>query len=101
MPLNFLIKKNIKLPEDPVFGTKYYLGLKKKCFMKVVPITKCCQNIFQNFFRPKNKVFGPILIPKKTFFEFFLRFLGDLVQGPNVKKWYFSDLATKGEKLNF
>jgi hypothetical protein len=27
--LNFLIKKNIKLPEDPVFGTKYYLGLKK------------------------------------------------------------------------
>jgi hypothetical protein len=27
--LNFLIKKNIKLPEDPVFGTKYYLGFKK------------------------------------------------------------------------
>jgi hypothetical protein len=30
--------------------------------------------------------------------NFFLRFLGDLVPGPNVKKWYFSDLVTKGEK---
>jgi hypothetical protein len=29
VPLNFLIKKNIKLPEDPVPGTWYYLSLKK------------------------------------------------------------------------
>jgi hypothetical protein len=38
----------------------------------VVPGTKCSQKIFQKFFRFKNKVFGPVQIPKKKrFFEFF------------------------------
>jgi hypothetical protein len=34
--------------------------------MKVVPGTKCFQKFFQNFFRSKNKVFGPVQMPKKV-----------------------------------
>jgi hypothetical protein len=47
---------------------------------------------FQIFFRPKNKVFGPVQIPKKSFFfNLFLRFLWDFVPVLKVKKLYFSD----------
>jgi hypothetical protein len=50
------------LPEDSVFGTWYYLSL-KNFFLEVVPGTK--------FFRSKNKVFGPVQMPKKSFFRIF------------------------------
>jgi hypothetical protein len=54
----------------------------------------------QNFFRAKNKEFGPVQIPKKNIFlNFFHRFLSissirwvfDPV--PNAIMWYFSDLV--------
>ena len=66
----------------------------KKFSLKVVPGTKCSTKIFQKYFRSKNKVFGPVQIPKKKLFlNFFLRFLGVLVPVPKAKKWYFSDLV--------
>jgi hypothetical protein len=51
----------MKIPEDPVFGTWYYLSFK---FFVLVPGTKCSSKIFQNSFRSKNKVFGPVKMPK-------------------------------------
>ena len=72
-------------------GSTYVL---KQKFMKVVPGTKCSTKIFKQLFRSKNKVFGPVQIPKKkTFPNFFLRFLGVFVPVPNAKKCYFSDLV--------
>jgi hypothetical protein len=62
------------------------LSLKKK-FLNVVPGTKCSQKIFQKFFRSKIKVFGPVQIPKKIFFEFFSSISWGLCTG------------TKGEKV--
>ena len=40
----------------------------KIVFLKVVPGTKFSFKIFQNFFRSKNKVFGPVQIPEKKLF---------------------------------
>jgi hypothetical protein len=59
--------------------------------LKLVPGTKCSQKIFQKFFRSKNKVFGLVKIPKKTFFvfEFFPSISWGLCTG------------TKSEKLKF
>jgi hypothetical protein len=68
--------------------------VKKFFFIKVVPGTKCSSKIFQRIFRPKNKVFGPVQIPKESFFFiFFLRFLGFFVPVPNAKRWNISDLV--------
>jgi hypothetical protein len=67
------IKIILRIPEDPVVGTLYYLSF-LVFFLKGVPGTKCCQNIFETFFSSKNKVFGPVQIPKKTFLNFFLGF---------------------------
>jgi hypothetical protein len=39
----------------------------KKKLLRLVPDTKCSQKNFENFFRDKNKAFGPVQIPKKTF----------------------------------
>jgi hypothetical protein len=59
----------------------------KKNFLKVVLGTRCHQKIFKKIFRSKNKVFGPVQIPKKTFFEFFSwEFLGDFVPVLKAKK---------------
>ena len=67
--------------------------------MKIVPGTKCYQNIFQNFFRPKNKVFGPIIISKKTFFEFFSSISWGLSTGIKCEKAVlFRSGNYKGEK---
>jgi hypothetical protein len=49
--------------------------------------------LLKKFFRSKNKVLGPVKIPKKTFIEFFLRFLGDFVPVLKGKKWYLSNLV--------
>jgi hypothetical protein len=71
--------------------------------MKVVLGTKCCQKIFQKFFRSKNKVFGPVKIPKKTFFNFLYSISWGL---STVTKWKDVVLfgfctGTEGEILNF
>jgi hypothetical protein len=41
----------------------------KNVFLKGEPGTKCSIKIFQKFFRPKIKVFGPVQIPKKNYFS--------------------------------
>jgi hypothetical protein len=55
-------------------------------FLKVVPGTKCSQKMF----RSKNKAIRPIQIPKKTFLNSFLRFLGDLVPVIKVNLEYLN-----------
>jgi hypothetical protein len=71
--------------------------------LKVVPGTECSQKIFQKFFRPKNKVFGPVQIPKKNFFEFFSSISRGLSTGTKGEKVVTFGLSTgtKSEKLNF
>jgi hypothetical protein len=78
----------IGTPEDPVFGTWYYLSF-LNFLLKVVPSTRCSQKIFQIFSRSKNKVLDRYKYPKKTFFEFFSSISWGLCTG------------TKGEKLKF
>jgi hypothetical protein len=51
--------------EDPVFGTWYYLSLKKK-FFEGSTRYQCSTKIFQNFFGPKLRY----LNQDKSFFEF-------------------------------
>jgi hypothetical protein len=81
-------------------------------FLKIVPGTRCRQKIFENFFRSRNKVFGPVQIPKKTklFLNLLLRFLWDLVTGLNPKSSIFSrivpvlspkEIAEKNSKILF
>jgi hypothetical protein len=51
---------------------------------------------FSKIFLVQKKVFGPVQISKKTFFEFFNffhRFLGIFVPVPKAKNWYISDLV--------
>jgi hypothetical protein len=49
---------------------------KKKNILVVVPGAKCSQKNFENFFRSKNKLLGPVQMPQKT---------GDLVPVLKVK----------------
>jgi hypothetical protein len=60
-------KKIILIPEDPVFGTWYYLRF-INYFLEVVPGTKYWQKNFEKFSRPKNKVLASVQLPKKNFF---------------------------------
>jgi hypothetical protein len=72
--------------------------------LKGVPGTKGSQQIFEKFLRPKNAVFGPVLILKNNFFlYFFLQIFedfGPVHSGPdffqNVKKTqnFFSRVPT-------
>ncbi len=49
-------------PEDP--------GFLRNKFLNLEPGTKCSSEIFQKFSRSKNKVFGPVQMPKKSFFPY-------------------------------
>jgi hypothetical protein len=55
------------------------------------------QNFSKILLRSKNKVFGPVQRPKKTFINFFHLFLGVFVPVPvpNTKKWFRFGTGTK------
>jgi hypothetical protein len=55
-------KKNLIYRKTPYLVLPLFLNF----FLKAVPGTKTSQKIFQKFFRSKNKVFGPVQIPKKN-----------------------------------
>jgi hypothetical protein len=77
-----------EIPEGPVFGAWYYLSFKKYFFEGSTRYQMQLQN-FSKIFMFKNKVLGPVQVPKKTFFEFFCSISKGLSTGP------------KGEQLNF
>ena len=61
-----------KVTEKPCI---WYLVKKVSFLLK----NKCCQKVFEKWLRLKNKVFRPVRNTKISYFEFFIRFLVDLV----------------------
>jgi hypothetical protein len=64
-------------------------------YKKVVPCTKCKQQIFQTFFGPKLRYLDRYKYPKRNFFEFFSSISWRLCASTEGEKvvLYFSDLV--------